>query len=142
MLDPRTTRVMIIDRDPRSVAQVQSLFGALGYLDTDSANSAAVAFQRLHNCDAFGDSAFKLIYLDWNLDAPANGSMVLEAIRGDYKIRWTRVIMCCEMRHVPYARYMIKEQLLDGMVMKPPTLASLRAAIEPLVLPMLPPFNV
>ena len=142
MLDPRTTRVMIIDRDPRSVAQVKSLFGALGYLDTDDANSAAVAFQRLHNCDQFGQSAFGLVYIDWNLDAPANGSMVLEALRGDYKIRWTRCIMCCEMRHVPYAKYMIKEQLLDGMVMKPPTLASLRAVLEPLTPPLLPPFNV
>lgn len=142
MLDPATTRVMIINNKPREVAEVKSLFGALGYLDTDEASSAAVAFQRLHNCDQFGQSAFGLIYLDWNLDGPANGSTVLEGIRGDYKIRWTRCVMCCEMQHVPYARYMVKEGVLDGMLLKPPTLASLRAVLEPLTPPFLPSFNV
>ena len=133
---PTTTRVMIVDRDPRSVARVAALFGALGYADTDNANSMSVALPRLHN-DSFG-----LIYIDWDMDAPANGSALLETIRRDYKIKHLPVIMCCEMRHVPYARYMTKETILQGYVLKPATLEALSAVLTPLVSPTLPSFNV
>ena len=72
----------------------------------------------------------------------ANGSALLETIRRDYKIKHLPVIMCCEMRHVPYARYMTKETILQGYVLKPATLEALSAVLTPLVSPTLPSFNV
>ena len=139
---PTTTRVMIVDRDSRSVAHVAALFGALGYADTDNANSMSVALQRLHNCDMYNNAAFGLVYIDWDMDAPANGSTMLETIRRDYKVKQTPVIMCCEMRHVPYARYMTKEGILQGYILKPATLEALSVVLTPLVPPTLPSFNV
>jgi CheY-like chemotaxis protein len=141
MLDLRT-RIMVAGKDSREVARIIDLFRSIGYTDTDTANSALVAIQRLHNADQFGAAATGLIYLDWVLDGPQNGQELVSLIRSDYKIKLMAIVLAVEFRYVPVAKNFLAEQLIDGWVLKPPTQSMLAAALAPIEPQMIPPFNV
>lgn len=141
MLDLRT-RVMVVGGDNREMMRVVDLFHAIGYTDTDMANSAPVAIQRLHNADRFGNSAAGLVYLDWVLQGQKNGQELLSIIRSDYKIKLIAILMAVDMNSVGFAREMVRETILDSWVLKPPTQESLTAALAPIEARMIPPFNV
>lgn len=143
MLDLRT-RVMVITGNDRETARIVGLFNAIGYLDTDTANSAPVAIPQLHNADRFGNSASGLVYLDWVLQGQRNGQELLSIIRSDYKIKLIAIVMAVspDSNQMAFAREQLREQLLDGWVLKPATQATLAAALAPIEPRMIPPFNV
>jgi len=141
MLDLRT-RVMVVGGDNREMMRVVDLFHTIGYTDTDMANSAPVAIQRLHNADRFGNSASGLVYLDWVLQGQKNGQELLSIIRSDYKIKLIAILMAVDMNSVGFAREMLRETILDSWVLKPPTQETLAAALAPIEARMIPPFNV
>ena len=141
MLDLRT-RIMVAGKDGREVARVIDLFHSIGYTDSDTANSAAVAIQRLHNADQFGAAATGLIYIDWVLDGPQSGNDLVYLIRQDYKIKLMAIVLAVDINHVTQARNLAQETIIDGWVLKPPTQSSLAAALAPIELQMIPPFNV
>jgi CheY-like chemotaxis protein len=141
VLDLRT-RIMVAAGDDRENARVRGLFNNIGYLDTDSANSAAVAIQRLHTTDMFSAAAFGLIYIDWVLQGPKAGQELVSLIRSDYKIKLMAIVFAVETHRVPFARTLAKEQLVDGWVLKPPSQDALLAALTPIEPRLIPPFNV
>lgn len=123
---PLNTRVMIGNTSGREVAEIAAVFAKLGYTQTDQGGSAAVVMRRLHTM------TFGLIYLDWNFDAPANGSFMLSLLRTDFRTKHLPIIMAVETRHVGYAREMHRETLLDGWLYKPPTAGTLQAVLDQL----------
>jgi len=143
MLDLRT-RVMVVGGDDRETTRIRGLFTAIGYQDSDSANSAPVAIQRLHNADRFGNSASGLVYLDWVLQGQRNGQELLSIIRSDYKIKLIAIVMAVspDSNQMAFAREQLRVGLLDGWVLKPPTQETLAAALAPIEARMIPPFNV
>jgi hypothetical protein len=143
MLDLRT-RVMVITGNDQETARVVGLFNAIGYLDTEIANSAPVAIRRLHNADRFGSCAAGLVYLDWVLQGQRNGQELLSIIRSDYKIKLIAIVMAVspDSNQTAFAREQLRVGLLDGWVLKPPTQETLAAALAPIEARMIPPFNV